>query len=424
MRQTLEMARWEFWQNLKNKLFIIVTFVSPLIMLGIIGVVFLVQNAGQRNELKIALIDHAGIGQELAAKLAGSSYRVQTVIEPESEIAKRLQKGEFDGILIVETDFSETLAARYIPKPRSFFQSAIKGDVNFIAAPRPITEVLSQIALTHGLQRAGLSSQQITRLTQGVHVSVATSTAEVQEQVSTGLTLGVAFAMIILLQIITTNSITLILTSVMREKRNRVVEILLSSLSANALMSGKILGLGALAFLQAAIWASVGLTVIFVGGPYLGLPTGALAAAVLPFLAWDKVLLYLAYFVLGYFLLAAMCAAVSATTSDDPASASQLNMALVFLPPILPLLLFTLVLDKPDHIALKIISFFPPATPGMMILRTAVSPVPWWEILLTLVLLTLSTWGMMRLAGKIFRIGILMYGKSAGLRELWRWARS
>lgn len=424
MKPVLEMARWEFLQNLKNRLFIVVTFVSPLLMIGIISIVLLVQNAAQRNEQKIALIDQADIRQEFSAKLAGSMYRVVPVNESETEISKKLQQGEYDGILIVEPRFFETLEARYIPKPRSFFQSAMKGDTSLVATPRSLTDALSQIALAHGLRAVGVSPERIAQLTRGVRVSVATSSAAAQEQFSGGVTLMVAFAIIILLQMITANSQTWILTSVMREKRNRVVEVLLSSISANALMSGKILGLGGLAFLQAVIWASVGMTVIFVGGPYLGLPTGVISAAILPFLAWDKILLYLTYFVLGYFLLAAMCAAVSATTSDDPASASQLNMALVFLPPILPLLLFTLVIEKPDHIALKILSFFPPATPGMMILRTAVSSVPWWEIALTLLLLAVSAWGMLRLAGKIFRVGILMYGKSAGLRELWRWARS
>ncbi len=424
MRQTLEMAHWEFWQNLKNKLFIVVTFISPLIMLGIVGIVFLVQSASQRNELTIALIDGVGINKELNSRLSGSFYRVQVVSEPETMIVQKLQKGEFDGLLILESTFFETMRARYIPKSRSFFQSAIKSDASLIAAPRSITDALSQITLAHGLQNAGLTSQEIARLAAGVQIDVSSSSGALQEQASSGITLAIAFVIIILLQMITANSQTLILTSVMREKRNRVVEILLSSISANALMSGKILGLGALAFLQALIWASVGLIVIFIGGPFVGLPTGVIGAAIVPFLAWDKILLYLIYFVMGYFLLAAMCAAVSATTSDDPASASQLNMALIFLPPILPLLLFTLVLEKPDHIALKLISFFPPATPGMMILRTAVGSVSWWEISLSLLLLAVSTWGMLRLAGKIFRIGILIYGKSASLRELWRWARS
>jgi ABC-2 type transport system permease protein len=418
------MARWEFLQNLKNKLFIIVTFVSPLITLGLIGLVLWIANAARSSEQIIALVDHAGIRQEVETYLDHNGYRLQATQETESVLAKKLQKGEFDGILIVENDFFVTLSARYVPKPRSFFSAVMKGDSNIVAAPRPLTDALTRVALTHNLQGAGLNSPEVTRLTQGVQINVATSSESVQEQLSGGITLMVAFAVILLLQMITANSQTWILTSIMREKRNRIVEILLSSISANAMMSGKILGLGTLAFLQAAIWASVGLTVIFVSGPYWGLPTGAIAAAFLSFLAWDKVVLYLVYFVLGYFLLAALCAAVSATTSDDPASASQLNMALVFLPPILPLVLFSLVIEKPDHLALRLISLFPPATPGMMILRTSVGSVPWWEILLTLVLLAVSTWGMLRFAGKIFRTGILMYGKSAGFRELWRWARS
>ncbi|MCS7274244.1 MAG: ABC transporter permease, partial [Candidatus Bipolaricaulota bacterium] len=125
-----------------------------------------------------------------------------------------------------------------------------------------------------------------------------------------------------------------------------------------------------------------------------------------------------------YLLLAALSAALSAIMSDDLQSASSFGFSLVFIPPILPLMLFSLVLEKPDHVILKIVSFFPPATPGMMILRTAVGDVPWWEVFLSLIVLGLGTYGAMRLAGKIFKTGILMYGKSPTLRELWRWVKT
>jgi ABC-2 type transport system permease protein len=243
------------------------------------------------------------------------------------------------------------------------------------------------------------------------------------EQLRAGVTVGVGFVIILLLLFITMNSITWIMYGVISEKRNRVVELVLSSIRARDLMAGKIVGLGGLALLQAFIWAVVGLTIIFIGGPSVGLPTSVISLAILPFLAWEKILLYLVYFVLGYLFLASLTAAVSATLSDDLQSASSFGMSLVFLPPILPVMLFSLVLSNPDHIALRIISFFPPSTPGMMILRTAVGAVPWWEILLSVIVLALATYGMMRLAGKIFQIGILMYGKSPTLTELWRWVR-
>lgn len=423
MKQTLTVARWELWQNLKSRSFLIATFVAPLFMLGFTALVIFIASAARGDgEVQLAVLDRAGVFNELQARLLG--YKLTAFARPEAELPARLQQGEFDGYLVIEADFFQAHQARYVPKAREFGGRMALGQLETNGAPRLLREALSQILLAHGLQQAGLSPERAEQLGRGVQIIVAAAPEAAVEQLKAGLTVGVGFAIIMLLLFITMNSISWILYGVISEKRNRVVELVLSSIPAQDLMSGKILGLGGLALVQAAIWSVVGLTIVFVGGPYLGLPTSVIGLAILPFLAWEKILLYLGYFVLGYLLLAALTAAVSATVSDDLQSASSLGMSLVFLPPVLPLMLFTLVLENPEHIALKIVSFFPPATPGMMILRTAVSPVPWWEILLSLVVLALATYGMMRLAGRIFQIGILMYGKSPTLRELWRWVRS
>ncbi|MCS6936987.1 MAG: ABC transporter permease [Candidatus Bipolaricaulota bacterium] len=425
MRETLAVARWEFWQSLKSKTFLIATFATPLISIGFIALVILItRTAAGNGETQLAVLDRAGVFSELQDRLRDSTYRLIAVSGPEADLPQRMKRGEFDGYLVIEADFFESRQARYVPKPREGLRQINLRNLEPQSAPRAVREALSQILVARALQDAGLPSERAHELSQGVQIVVAAAPEAALEQMKAGLTISVGFAIIFLLFFITMNSISWILYSVISEKRNRVVEILLSSITAYDLMSGKILGLGGLALVQAAIWAVVGLTVIFVGGPYVGIPTTAIGLAILPFLAWEKLLLYLAYFVLGYLLLAALSAALSAIMSDDLQSASSFGFSLVFIPPILPLMLFSLVLEKPDHVILKIVSFFPPATPGMMILRTAVGDVPWWEVLLSLIVLALGTYGTMRLAGKIFKTGILMYGKSPTLRELWRWVKT
>nr|BAL58777.1 ABC-2 type transport system permease protein [Candidatus Acetothermum autotrophicum] len=416
-------ARWEFVQNLKSKAFLIATFAAPLFSLSLIALVIWIARTAERDgATRLAVLDRAGIFAELSGQLQGSGYRVVLFTGSEAELPARMQRGEFDGYVVIEPDFFQTRQARYVPKPREGLGFNIR-DLQLQSVPRPVREALSQILLAHGLREAGLPPERATELSQGVQITVQAAPEAATEQLKAGLTVGVGFAIILLLLFITMNSISWILYGVISEKRNRVVELVLSSIRAHQLMTGKIVGLGGLALVQAFIWAVVGLTLIFVGGPYVGLPTSVITLAILPFFAWEKIALYIAYFVLGYLFLASLTAAVSATLSDDLQSASSFGMSLVFLPPILPLMLFSLVLKNPDHIALKIISFFPPSTPGMMILRTAVSSVPWWEVLLSVIVLAVATYGMMRLAGKIFQIGILMYGKSPTLQELWRWVR-
>lgn len=424
MKRTLAVARWEFWQNLKSRSFLIATFATPLLSLGLMAlVIWIARIAAGGGETQLAVLDRAGVFAELQSRLRDSDYRLTAFTGPEAELPARMQQGEFDGYLVLESDFFESRQARYVPKPREGLRVNLR-ELESQGAPRAVRDALSQILLAHELQQVGLPSERAKELGRGVQIRVEAAPEAAMEQLKTGLTIGVGFAIILFLLFITVNSISWILYGVISEKRNRVVELVLSSIRAQDLMSGKILGLGGLALVQAAIWATVGLTIVFVGGPYMGLPTSVVSIAILPFLAWDKIFLYLAYFVLGYLLLAAITAAVSATIGDDLQSASSLGMSLVFLPPVLPLMLFSLVLKNPDHIALKLVSFFPPSTPGMMILRTAVGSVPWWEIVLSVLVLALATYGMMCLAGKIFQLGILMYGKSPTLRELWRWAKS
>jgi ABC-2 type transport system permease protein len=375
-------ARWEFVQNLKSKAFLIATFVAPIFSLSLIALVIVIARTAERSpETRLAVIDRAGVFAELSEQLRGSDYKIVLFNSSESELPARMQRGEFDGYLVIESDFFETRRARYVPKPRQGLGINIQ-ELRSQGVPRPVREALSQIVLRHELQQLGLPLERAAQLSQGVQITVQAAPEAAMEQLRAGITVGVGFVIILLLLFITMNSISWIMYGVISEKRNRVVELVLSSIRARELMMGKILGLGGLALVQAFIWAVVGLTIIFIGGPLVGLPTSVISLAIFPFLAWEKVLLYLVYFVLGYLFC------------------------------------------NPDHIALRIISFFPPSTPGMMILRTAVSAVPWWEILLSVIVLATATYGMMRLAGKIFQIGILMYGKSPTLKELWRWMKT
>jgi len=246
--------------------------------------------------------------------------------------------------------------------------------------------------------------------------------------IKAGISLGIAMAFAFLFLFVAMFSGTLVLQDIVKEKRSRTVEILLSSISPVELMTGKILGFGLLGLVQAAIWVLVGLTILLLVGPYIGLPVPIILAGLLPFIPWGKLFLYLLYFILGYLMLAGMSAGMGATLTDVM-SGQQLQSLIIVFPPILPFMLFGLILKEPHSLMALIFSFIPPFTPGMMMIRTAaamqpnMAAVPAWEIIATLAVLAFSIFIVTRIAGRIFEIGILMYGKSASLREIWRWAR-
>jgi len=205
--------------------------------------------------------------------------------------------------------------------------------------------------------------------------------------------------------------------AIIKEKQTRVVELMLSSVSAWDLMAGKIIGLGLSGLIQVVVWAA---TAYFVAGRFTPLSLASLSA-----IHW---ITYPLYFILGYLLIASMFAVVGAAMKDIHSGGS---VGLVGLLPYLPMIFAAAIVRNPEMTWIRIAGFFPPFTPGIMMLRIGATPmvsegarfVPGWEIALSLCTLTVGVFLMMRFATKVFHVCMLMYGKSASIPELWRWGR-
>jgi ABC-2 type transport system permease protein len=222
-------------------------------------------------------------------------------------------------------------------------------------------------------------------------------------------------------------SVVMVLMGVVREKQSRVVELLLSSISPHELMHGKIWGFAGLGLIQVLIWIAIALSLFLLVGPFLGVPAPLILALVLTYTPWDILALYGCFFVLGYLFVAALSAAMGATMGvEDVLSGQQLQSTIILMPMILPLMLLAQIFENPSGALALTFSLIPFTAPTTMMMRLAVSaqlPVPFWQTALSLGILVLCVWLAMRLAGKIFSVGILLYGKSATLREMWTWLR-
>ena len=199
-----------------------------------------------------------------------------------------------------------------------------------------------------------------------------------------------------------------LLTNLIEEKSSRVVEVLLSAVSPFELMSGKILGLTAAGLEVGACAVVIGVVAMLEG--FIGaLNPWALA-------------LFLVYYVLGTLLISSMYAAVgSACNTLREAQGMMLPMAMLFIVPLGGWMYFV---QHPNGMAATLLSFVPPLTPMVMILRLAASKeVPVWQIALSVLVLGASVPAMMWAAAKIFRTGVLMYGKPPKLREMVKWLR-
>jgi ABC-type Na+ efflux pump permease subunit len=202
----------------------------------------------------------------------------------------------------------------------------------------------------------------------------------------------------------------MLVSSTIEEKASRVYEVLLSSVSPLQLMAGKMLAICAVGLTLMLVWAGGGLLTASVQG------VGSMVGG-------TQVLLFLAYYLLGFLMFASLMVMVGSacnTLKEAQNMMSPLSMVLA-----LPLLLSFLVLRDPNGTAATVLSFVPPLTPFLMMARVASVPgPPAGEVLASLLLLAGCTVLALRVAARVFRVGILMVGQPATLRQLWHWMRT
>lgn len=208
----------------------------------------------------------------------------------------------------------------------------------------------------------------------------------------------------------------LLLTSVIEEKTSRVVEVMASAVSPSSLLAGKLLGVGAAGLTQFLVWA-LSLLAFSLAGAGMMAASGVKMPEVSPLLLGGL----LVYFLLGFLLYSALFAAVGAcvNTSQEAQSLAFPVMA----PLIAGVMMFPMVMQAPDSPVSVVLSLIPFFTPLLMFLRIAVLTPPMWQIALSVVLTGLTIAGVLFMAARIYRVGILMYGKRPTFPEILRWIR-
>lgn len=192
------------------------------------------------------------------------------------------------------------------------------------------------------------------------------------------------------------------------------MEILLSSVSARQLLTGKVLGLGSAGLLQLLIWATSARVV------------GQMASISLDFakglnISTSIVVLGVVYFLLGYLLFGVLMAAIGSLGAS--ARESQQLASIFSITAVVPLMLSALIIENPNHIVARVLTIIPFTAPITVMERLAATDIAPWELIVSVTVLAASVVGAMILAGKVFRMGILMYGKRPSLREIIRYIR-
>ncbi|RXJ01347.1 ABC transporter permease [Anaerobacillus alkaliphilus] len=408
MRNTIKVAKWEIKRNIKNKSFLIGLFITPLIFILFMVVPSLFSDKEEATSTKVMVNDQLNVYTELEAMVDRSEFN--WILEPsdisESEVENELKESENTAYLFIdERALNEGIVPVYMSDEiNSFFVN----QVQLLATPIQALQI----------EKLGVSTEELALITKGITFIEPTSEESSSNESSGGMTakelermVPGAFAGFIMLSIVFTGMA--IFQSASDEKKNKIAEIILSSLTPGELMQGKIIGYFALGIIQ---------TIVSI-------------VLVLPVLSWRIDIPFMEYLfvpelailiiiaLLGYLLFAALFVGVGATMSDISTAGNF--QGLIMMLPFAPFIFIGPVFGDPSGLMAQIGTYIPFTTPGVLILRLSLlEEWPWVEIIIALAILAISAWLFMKLAGKIFKVGILMYGKNASPKEIMKWLRA
>lgn len=423
----------EFISKVRNKSFIVMTFLSPLFFVGI-GV-FVSYLSSLKADLKqIAVYDETGI---FVSEFKNSEeYKYINLSNSNVNSIKDSVKSEsYEGLI-------------YIPKTGDF--KSLENKIQYISNESPsinfvdhVQEVISTKITNENFKIAKLDTLAINNAQAEVNLELKKATGEdsLKGINEIKIAIGGAFGYLIMMFIVIYGN--MVMRSVIEEKTNRIIEIIISSVKPFQLMMGKIIGTSLAGILQFLIWTIVGLILVFSVSMFFGInatptsniPPEMLQSAQQEFgsvaqLYFNELLnlpiatlliCFVIYFIGGYFLYSSFYAAIGAAVDNETDSQQFL------LPIILPLILgvyigFFTVMNDPHGTVATVFSMIPLTSPIVMLMRIPFG-VPWWQIVLSITILFGTFFFVVWFASKIYRVGILMYGKKPTWKELYKWLK-
>ncbi len=413
------------------------TFLSPLLFVGI--AVFLGYLSSMKADTKqIAIHDETGLfaNEFLSSNKNDAEYQyLDLKIIDVKSLKDSIANERYEGLL-------------YIPKVDN--DTELESKIQYISNESPslsfienIQDVIALKLTKENYQKANLDTLAITSAKSKVAINLAKASGEqtVKGLNEIKIAIGGAFGYLIMMFIIIYGN--MVMRSVIEEKTNRIVEIIISSVKPFQLMMGKIIGTSLAGLLQFCIWAIIGLSMMLVASYFLGLETypsykitsdamqtahqqmtgtAQLYVQELWQLPIATVLIsFVIYFIGGYFLYSSFYASIGAAVDNETDSQQFL------LPIIMPLVLgvyigFFTVINDPHGTVATVFSMIPLTSPIVMLMRIPFG-VPWWQIVLSVSILFATFFFVVWFASKIYRVGILMYGKKPTWKEMYKWLK-
>ena len=425
----------EFKEIVVKKAFIIGTILTPVLIVAMVFLPSYIMGKVAKTDAKIVVIDYTNavfsqLKKELESSLSQENKNIKTpkinkekeMVEGlinftiikykggknlkkiESELKKKIEDKKIYGYLIIPEDFFKNRAVVFKAK-----------NVANIGVLKSINNALRKIATRKLLEKENFPEDKIEELTKGVKITTIKIEKGKEKRSSFLGEYMLAVILVVLIFMVILVYGQSVMRGIVEEKNVRVTEVLLSSVDSFTLFLGKIMGVGAAGLLQVIVWA-----IMFLGG-YIYftsfLPSELKGATVSPmaFVSFGI------FFILGYFLYSTLFAVAGAVSNTDQEAQQFLQPIMILI--ILPYLISFSSIQNPENPIVVLLSFFPFFTPMLMFVRVAFSSVPIFQFILSVILLIMSIVFMVYLSAKIFRIGILSYGKRPTLKEIVKWLK-
>jgi ABC-2 type transport system permease protein len=414
MSALLAVIRREYLQRVRSKWFLVSTFAAPAFMFVAMVLPIVYESGREETRRSLALVDETGVlAHRVEPGLEAAGFTVEQAPAGSLDSLRTLaMEGELGGYLVLDED---ALSRGHT----TFFGSQSPGAIRGMT----MRGVVVQSALEARLAETG-SDEDLRALFSG-----GTMDIRILEEEGNGTTesepefVGVFIGAMLLYMVVLMYAAA-VMRAALEEKTGRIVEILISSIRPWELMLGKIIGVGSVGLTQLAVWILGGVLALTFGLPALVAARPDLVnpqdiAQALPDLG--LVTLFLALFLGGYFLYAGLYSAVGAMCSSEEEAQQAQFPVVIFL--VVPMLFLMPVMENPGAPFSVIMSMVPFFSPVLLYARAGAGSVPLWQIETSLALLYASVWAVAWVAGRIYRVGILMQGKRPTIPELWRWVK-
>jgi ABC-2 type transport system permease protein len=412
MKKIWTITKWEYLEKIKTKTFIVSIIITPLIIIGFSVLPTLLSDEEIPRVKTIGAIDTSGIYFNLLHEeleeyridhdqpnylLINLTEKHKSLEEIKSHANKDVLNGKLEGYILLYIKNTESLSVEYRSNSLGNFKDLGRFE-----------QAINSARIRKRLELEGIEPELASFIKNKIelkHIKVDDDGKEGSQEFL--ITFFSSFIFIMLLMMMVVYSGQMLVRSMLEERSNRLIEVLVSSSTPEELLAGKVIGLSSLGLTQIFIWFLIGVALV--------------GSALIPVGAFENILPMLLYFVLGFLFYTTLFVGIGSVVSTEQ-EAQQITtyISLILL---LPVVIAIPAIQNPDFIIIKIFSYIPLTIPSVMLLRLNISTVSSYEITLTILIMLLSIIVMIKISAKIFRIGILSYGIKPTIKDILSWIR-